>query len=94
MRRGAALIHGNFHFVFNCEPGVIWGKLGDCGSDVLPLPKKGYNIGYNKFSRFCYLGVAKWRFAALAHKFFLVRLMGFAQFALPYFAFFGIAALA
>lgn len=29
-------------------------------------------MGYNKFSRFCYLGVAKWRFAALAHKFFLV----------------------
>lgn len=49
---------------------------------------------YNKISRFCYLGVAKWRFAALAHKFFLVRLMGFVQCALPYFAIFGIAALA
>ena len=51
-------------------------------------------MGYNKFSRFCYLGFAKWRFAALAHKFFLVRLMDFAQFALPYFAIFGIALLA
>ena len=27
-------------------------------------------MGYNNFSRFCYLGVTKWRFTALAHKIF------------------------